>query len=53
MIQEGGNNSRRKDVQEKSDEQQEEDILNGITSVAEKQESNLTTIQSQPRTDGN
>lgn len=52
MIQEGGNKSRLKEVQERTDEQQEEDILNGITSIAE-QESSLTTIQSQPRTDGN
>lgn len=51
MIREGGNNGRL-EVQERTDEQQEEDILNGVTRAAE-QESNLTTIQSQPKTDGN
>lgn len=50
MIQ-GGSHRRLKEVQERTDGQQEENILNGITSVAE-QESDLTTIQSQPRTDG-
>lgn len=51
MIQ-GGSRRRLKEMQERTDGQREEDILNGITSVAE-QGSHLTTIQSQPRTDGN
>lgn len=51
MIQKGGNNSRLKEAHKRMDEQREGDIFNGIASVAE-QESNLTTVQSQPRTDG-